>query len=66
MRIRAKPPPILSRKVLERRRAQLRVARRVLDRSMAGPILNPPRAVAGVGQRVAAGVTESSDRTTLE
>jgi hypothetical protein len=39
--------------VLERRRAQLRVARRVLDRSMAEPILNASRVVAGIGQGMA-------------
>jgi hypothetical protein len=41
--------------VLERRRAQLRVARRVLDRPVAEPVLNVSRVVAGVGQGVAAG-----------
>ena len=50
--------------VLEQRRAQLRVARRVLDRSMAEPILNPSRVVARIRQRVAAGVPQhvSMDR----
>jgi hypothetical protein len=42
--------------VFERRRAQLRVARRVLDRSVAEPILDASRVVAGVRQGVAAGV----------
>jgi hypothetical protein len=37
--------------VLERRCAQLRVSSRVLDRSMAEPILNAPRIVAGIGHR---------------
>jgi hypothetical protein len=36
----------------------LRVARRVLDQSMAEPILDAPRVVAGVGQGVATSVTE--------
>jgi hypothetical protein len=35
--------------VLERRRAQLRVARCVLNRSMAEPILNASRVMAGIG-----------------
>jgi hypothetical protein len=38
-----------SSEVLERRHAQLRVARRMLDRSMAEPVLDAPRVVAGVG-----------------
>jgi hypothetical protein len=44
--------------VLERRRAQLRVARRVLDASVAEPILNAPRVVAGIGQGIAAGMAQ--------
>jgi hypothetical protein len=53
--IRAKPLPP---KVLERRRAQLRVARRVLDRPVAEPVLNAPRVVVGIGQGVAPGVAQ--------
>jgi hypothetical protein len=47
---------LLSPKVLERRRAQLRVARRVLERPTAEPILDASRVVAGIGERVAAGM----------
>ena len=44
--------------ILERRRAQLRVARRVLDRSVSEPILDASRVVAGIGESVAAGVAQ--------
>ena len=50
--------PSLSPKVLERRRAQLRVAHRMLDRSMAEPVLNSTRLVASIRQRIAAGVAQ--------
>jgi hypothetical protein len=55
-RPRSKTP--LPPEVLERRRAQLRVARRVLDRSMAEPILNASGVVASIGKSIAAGVPE--------
>jgi len=48
--------PSSSPEVFERYRAQLRVSRRVLDRSMAEPVLNAPRVMVGIGQGVAAGV----------
>jgi hypothetical protein len=46
-RFRIKPQE-LSPEVLERRRAQLQISGRVLDRSMAEPIPNAPRVVTGV------------------
>jgi hypothetical protein len=57
-RIFSKRPPSSAPEIFERRRAQLRVSGRVLDRSMADPVLNAPRVVAGVGQGVAAGVAQ--------
>jgi hypothetical protein len=44
--------------LLERRRAQLRVARRVLDRSVAEPVLDSARVVAGGREAVAAAVAQ--------
>jgi len=43
--------PLLSLpEIFERRRAQSRLARRVLDRAVAEPILDAPRVVAGARQ----------------
>ena len=44
--------------VLESRRAYLRIARGVLDCSMAEPVLDQPRVMASIGQGVAAGVAQ--------
>jgi hypothetical protein len=52
----ARPPLISLPEVFERRRAQLRVARRVLDRLVAEPVLDASRIVAGVSEGIAAGM----------
>ena len=54
----------LSPEVLERRRAQLRVARRMLDRPMAERVLNAAGVVASIGQRVAARMAQQSSSAT--
>jgi hypothetical protein len=52
----------LAPEVLEPDRGQLGVSEAVLYRAVAEPILDSPRVVAGVGEGIAAGVTEHGAR----